>query len=449
VKDALRLFDDLRAICLWKIPSNMRLTTVSMKKYFPQVKPPQTSVIIPLQSALTATLPPSSSEGTSGRSLGAMGVHGGHAPGDLYQRQSITPKFKCFPDNQVLIAGFHDTIEVIKSKEKPRKIIMLGSDGKRYTFLCKKEERGDMRKNSRMMEFCTVINRLLKKNAKSRLRQLHLKTYAVLPLTEEAGLIEWVPNTQTFRRVVDSLYASKQIFHNFQVIKKEIDAAEDDDVKIIKTYRKWRSQYPAVLHQWFISQFPEPATWFASRQTYTRSVAAWSMVGFLVGLGDRHGENILLDTSSGEAVHVDFDCLFWKGEKLETPELVPFRLTPNIVSGFGITGVEGAYRQSCEIALQVLRDNHDMLMSVLHTFIHDPLVEWKGKRYRYHGDQSEMKEHMEAEGKKTMNKVEMYLKGTELDLLVVSVHGQVHRLIETATDESKLSKMYIGWMPWL
>ena len=36
------------------------------------------------------------------------------------------------------------------------------------------------------------------------------------------------------------------------------------------------------------------------------------MVGHIVGLGDRHGENILIDTLSGECVHVDFDCLFDK-----------------------------------------------------------------------------------------------------------------------------------------
>lgn len=35
-------------------------------------------------------------------------------------------------------------------------------------------------------------------------------------------------------------------------------------------------------------------------------------MGHIVGLGDRHCENILLDTSRGECVHVDFDCLFDK-----------------------------------------------------------------------------------------------------------------------------------------
>ena len=38
-------------------------------------------------------------------------------------------------------------------------------------------------------------------------------------------------------------------------------------------------------------------------------------MGHVVGLGDRHGENILIHTESGECVHVDFDCLFDKVRK--------------------------------------------------------------------------------------------------------------------------------------
>ena len=49
----------------------------------------------------------------------------------------------------------------------------------------------------------------------------------------------------------------------------------------------------------------------------------------------------MLDTNSGDVIHVDFDCLFEKGQTLETPEIVPFRLTHNIIDGFGVTGVEG------------------------------------------------------------------------------------------------------------
>ena len=54
------------------------------------------------------------------------------------------------------------------------------------------------------------------------------------------------------------------------------------------------------------------ATWHAARLAFARTSAVWSMVGHVVGLGDRHGENILLDAAAGDAVHVDFACLFDK-----------------------------------------------------------------------------------------------------------------------------------------
>ena len=47
-----------------------------------------------------------------------------------------------------------------------------------------------------------------------------------------------------------------------------------------------------------------------------------------------------------------------------------------MVDALGVTGVEGVFRIASELSLQLLRDNKDILMSVLDTFIHDPLVEW-------------------------------------------------------------------------
>lgn len=51
---------------------------------------------------------------------------------------------------------------------------------------------------------------------------------------------------------------------------------------------------------------------YSSRSAYCRSTAVMSMVGYILGLGDRHGENILFDSFTGECVHVDFNCLFNK-----------------------------------------------------------------------------------------------------------------------------------------
>lgn len=47
----------------------------------------------------------------------------------------------------------------------------------------------------------------------------------------------------------------------------------------------------------------------------------------LTGIGDRHAQNILIDTVTAELVHIDFGIVFEQGKTLTTPETVPFRLT--------------------------------------------------------------------------------------------------------------------------
>ena len=50
-------------------------------------------------------------------------------------------------------------------------------------------------------------------------------------------------------------------------------------------------------------------------------------VGYLMGLGDRHLDNILMDSRTAELVHIDYNIVFERGRKLPVPEVVPFRLT--------------------------------------------------------------------------------------------------------------------------
>lgn len=69
-----------------------------------------------------------------------------------------------------------------------------------------------------------------------------------------------------------------------------------------------------------------------------------SMVGHVLGLGDRHLDNILIDFATADVVHIDHNVAFDKGLKLRVPEVVPFRLTPIMQQALGLTGVEGTFR---------------------------------------------------------------------------------------------------------
>jgi len=98
--------------------------------------------------------------------------------------------------------------------------------------------------------------------------------------------------------------------------------------------------------------------------------------GYVVGLGDRHAQNILIDKATAEVVHIDLGVAFEQGKTLRTPEVVPFRLTRDIVDGMGITGCEGIFRRCCEETMRVLRSSHELLLTIMEVFIHDPLFKW-------------------------------------------------------------------------
>lgn len=45
-------------------------------------------------------------------------------------------------------------------------------------------------------------------------------------------------------------------------------------------------------------------------------------VGYVVGLGDRHSMNVLMDQVTAEVVHIDLGVAFEQGLMLKTPERV-------------------------------------------------------------------------------------------------------------------------------
>ena len=60
----------------------------------------------------------------------------------------------------------------------------------------------------------------------------------------------------------------------------------------------------------FLSQLKILQAWFAARLAFTRTTAVMSMMGYILGLGDRHLENINVDTTTGQIFHVDMNSLF-------------------------------------------------------------------------------------------------------------------------------------------
>jgi serine/threonine-protein kinase ATR len=146
--------------------------------------------------------------------------------------------------------------------------------------------------------------------------------------------------------------------------------------------------------------------------------------------------------------------------------------------------------------MRVLRhgSNSETLVNVLEAFIHDPLVEWARsgrQQQQQRGGVAEKKKAVpntnaksHKAAKRRLRIIKQRLSGVynynvraptssysqsssssskrkdndsdgngendrTVNSLPLSVEGQVHRLIEEATDETNLLRMYVGWMPHL
>lgn len=102
------------------------------------------------------------------------------------------------------------------------------------------------------------------------------------------------------------------------------------------------------------------------------------MVGYILGLGDRHPSNLMLERIHGKIVHIDFgDCFEVAMTRDKYPEKVPFRLTRMLINAMEASEIEGNFRTTCENVMRVMRTNKESLMAVLEAFVHDPLLNWR------------------------------------------------------------------------
>ncbi|KAJ1957082.1 hypothetical protein EC988_001015, partial [Linderina pennispora] len=449
ISQASKLTDLLLGLCNAAPPSRS-VTTMRMAKDFRELaRCTPLDIIIPLQSSLAPTLPDTSRSGAeyelalSSARAGASAAAGGNAQTASQQAMLHQP----FSGDLPTISSFADEVEVMHSLQRPKKIVIVGSDGRNYRFLCKPKD--DLRKDARLMEFNAMINQLLQANSQTQKRNLHIRTYMVVPLNEECGLIQWVGPTTGIRQILMKLYKAHGVAIQMSEVKAILDKTSPSPEELFNS--QLLPMFPSVMHEWFLQSFPDPPRWLASRTAFTKTAAVMSIVGYILGLGDRHCENILLDEGSGDAVHVDFNCLFEKGLSLEKPEKVPFRLTHNMVDAMGITGYEGTFRKTCEMTLRLLREHRDALMSVLEAFVHDPLVEWSRRTRSASRPSASARNatHPNEQATKSLATISKKLQGVIQGQPPLSVEGHVDELIREATDPKRLFQMYIGWAAYM
>lgn len=241
------------------------------------------------------------------------------------------------------------------------------------------------------------------------------------------------------------------------VLFQDLSSKKSTNANKHKVFLEICEKFKPVFHYFFLEHFHNPAVWFERRLAYVNSIATNSMIGYILGLGDRHVQNILIDESTAEVIHIDFGIAFEQGKNLPTPETVPFRLSRDIVAPMGISGVDGVFRKSCERTMEVLRQNQSTIITILEVLLYDPLYAWtltdkKALTLQAHtiGVSQETEEQKNTTAERALMRLQDKLNGKEDGATgMSSVEAQIERLIQQATDTVNLSQLFAGWQPYL
>lgn len=262
--------------------------------------------------------------------------------------------FQTDPSKPLYIKRVLPRLTVMDSFKKPKRVSLLLQNNKTRHILLKFGE--DLRTDSRIQKVFRLVNDCLDKD---HFRRKSLGCFGVHPLTPESGFLEWIQDSRPLSALVSEgmlkgKYNDNRAISKFKELLSQTKAIDDnqahlalfgvDDEKVCFFFDdETRIIGSESLKRSFLKSSDSAENYFHKRTNFMQDYALVCAIGYILGIGDRHCDNLML-TSSGRVYLIDFACCFGQGLHLAVPETVPFRLTPNILEIMKPFGVRGSFR---------------------------------------------------------------------------------------------------------
>uniref|UniRef100_A0A3Q3ESV4 DNA-dependent protein kinase catalytic subunit n=1 Tax=Kryptolebias marmoratus TaxID=37003 RepID=A0A3Q3ESV4_KRYMA len=376
---------------------------------------------------------------------------------------------KPLPEYHAKITGFDERVKVMSSIRHPKRLIVRGDDERDHPFLVKGGE--DLRQDQRIEQLFSVMNILLSHDTTCTNRGLQLRTYQVIPITCFLPKCEQIDFRSEF---------------SFAVLKAKRAEAVNNFLKV-------QQQVPSdLLKRSFLKMCSSPEAFLSLRSHFISSHALLCVSHWVLGIGDRHLSNFMVNMETGGMIGIDFGHAFGSATQfLPVPELMPFRLTQQFVSLMQPLKESGLIQSIMVHSLRAYRAEPDLLLNTMDVFVKEPSLDWKNfelKQLKKGGTWTESvntkeinwfplqkvnfaRRKLDGANPAAITSEELKL-GFEKDAAFpgmqsvalgseehnvraklpaegLSVEKQVDCLLDQATDPNVLGRAWMGWEPWL
>uniref|UniRef100_A0A674JBQ4 DNA-dependent protein kinase catalytic subunit n=1 Tax=Terrapene triunguis TaxID=2587831 RepID=A0A674JBQ4_9SAUR len=307
-------------------------------------------------------------------------------------------KGKPLPEYHAKISGFDERIKVMESIRKPKRINIRGSDEREHPFLVKGGE--DLRQDQRIEELFDVMNIILSQDAACSQRNMQIKTYKVIPMTTRLGLIEWLENTCTLKnflmesmteeekddyhsrkgpRIMYSDWLSKMAGKENGIARYKTMYSRANRTETVVSFRNRETSVPGdLLRRAFVKMSTAPEAFLSLRSHFASSHALMCISHWILGIGDRHLSNFMINMETGGMVGIDFGHAFGSATQfLQVPELMPFRLTRQFINLMLPMKESGLIYSVMVHSLRAYRTEPDLLVSTMDVFVKEPSLDWQ------------------------------------------------------------------------
>ena len=215
----------------------------------------------------------------------------------------------------------YSNIKICNSANKPIIIpfnCLNNSNKVKYEMMYKSE---DIRKDQIVMCIIKLMKMILKKEENI---DLYIKTYDIIPTNANGGMIEIVQDSETLYNLKENL--------KYSILNFIMENNPDLSVKKV-------------------------------RDKFIKSTAAFSVITYLLGIGDRHLDNIMI-SNKGELFHIDFGFILGFDPKPLAPDM---RITPEMVEAIGGENSTNylEFKKICTTVYNCLRRHTNIFMYIL------------------------------------------------------------------------------------